>query len=130
MRRLATLIIESVTITVWESRRRFESVEEGGVELNQGWAVSDGTPEASRIYSSAKVLSVASVTQRTVWDEQERTSVIIPRKPNLPPGLGLSLLGISGLRALTLMIWGKQSMYSPHRGNVTATRRPRPIAGL
>jgi hypothetical protein len=44
MRRLATLIVESVTISVWESRRRFESVEEGGVELNQGWAVSDGNP--------------------------------------------------------------------------------------
>ena len=61
MRRLATLIIESVTISVWESHRRFESVEEGGVELNQGWAVSDGNPGASRIYSSAKVLSVAAL---------------------------------------------------------------------
>ena len=61
MRRLATLIIESVTISVWESHRRFESVEEGGVELNQGWAVSDGNPGASRIYSSAKVLSAAAL---------------------------------------------------------------------
>ena len=61
MRRLATLIIESVTVTVWESRRRFESVEEGGVKLNQGWAVSDGAPGASGIYSSAKVLSVAAL---------------------------------------------------------------------
>ena len=56
MRRLATLIIESVTISVWESRRRFESVEEGGVELNQGWAVSDGTPGGL-----AKVLSAAAL---------------------------------------------------------------------
>lgn len=108
MRRLATLIVESVTISVWESRRRFESVEEGGVELNQGWAVSDGNPGASRIYSSAKVLSAAALFKlRFRMSKNERLlsfhgSLICLR---------LSLLGISGLRALTLMIWGKQSMY-------------------
>jgi len=127
MRRLATLIIESVTISVWESHRRFESVEEGGVELNQGWAVSDGNPGASRIYSSAKVLSAAALFKlRFRMSKNERLlsfhgSLICLR---------LSLSG--GHERLTRIDAHDmgQAIDVPHRGNAIASRHPRPIAGL
>jgi hypothetical protein len=88
MRGLATLIIERVRISVWESCRRLKSVEEGGVELNQDWAVSDGNPWGLREFIVVpRFFSAAALFKQRFGMSKNERLYIIPRKPNLPPVL-------------------------------------------